>query len=333
MCELCQNRAYLQCGQCRVTFYCDADHQFADWVGIHERICQLLVPIRTQTLHSIQKAGRIENEIRKTELIGVAKSVAEKKLAEGKHAEALPAGQTCLRFSIDVYGPGTIQLVPAYLLLAEAHMGLGNVPSTSELLSQAEWVVSKNPDCSHELHHLLHRTLGYLHTAKNNLDAALFSFANDIYHASEEYGLDSTVCSNSYFLMASVFAKKGKMPIVRSLYSEVAQTWHSHLTKLVQPFVENPDTSLQPTFDKAKLVEVDEMLQTVLDFEQSHSRKDQAQVALVSHSLSLLWFVGGDSVKAQGFGRAALRSSQMIPNHELTRPIQSLLQLLETPRA
>lgn len=43
----------------------DADHQFADWVGIHERICQLLVPIRTQTLHSIQKAGRIENEIRK----------------------------------------------------------------------------------------------------------------------------------------------------------------------------------------------------------------------------------------------------------------------------
>lgn len=42
-----------------------------------------------------------------------------------------------------------------------------------------------------------------------------------IYFASEEYGLDSTVTCGGYFLMADVFVKQGKVPIARSLYSEV----------------------------------------------------------------------------------------------------------------
>lgn len=42
-----------------------------------------------------------------------------------------------------------------------------------------------------------------------------------IYFASEEYGLDSTVTRGGYFLMANVYAKLGGLPIVRSLYSGV----------------------------------------------------------------------------------------------------------------
>lgn len=49
--------------------------------------------------------------------------MAQSKLSEGKHQEALPAATCCLRYSIDVHGPDTVQLVPAYLLLAEANMG------------------------------------------------------------------------------------------------------------------------------------------------------------------------------------------------------------------
>lgn len=328
LCELCQNRAYLQCAHCGVTFYCDASHQFADWVGIHKRICPLLIPIRTETLQSFKKAGRIENNIRKRELISIARSVAEGKLSEGKHQEAMPAGQTCLRFSIDVFGPSTIQLVPSYLLLSEANMGLGNLSTAAELLSQAEWAVSKNPECGHELHHRLHRSLGRLQSATGNFEGALFNFSNDIYHAAEVYGLDSTVCSSGIFLMANVFVKQGKTPIARSMYNEVAQTWHSHLSKLLEPFLDNPHGSLQPTFDKAKQVEVDKMLQTILDFEQSQSRKDSDSMALVYHCLCMLWFMGGDCVKALGFGRSALQTSHMIPNHALTQPIQRLLQLV-----
>uniref|UniRef100_A0A3Q0SZV8 Zinc finger, MYND-type containing 12 n=1 Tax=Amphilophus citrinellus TaxID=61819 RepID=A0A3Q0SZV8_AMPCI len=68
LCELCQREARLQCSKCRVTFYCDAEHQQADWVGIHKRICQLLVPIRTQTLHSLQQTSHIETQIKKVRI-------------------------------------------------------------------------------------------------------------------------------------------------------------------------------------------------------------------------------------------------------------------------
>ncbi|XP_077370742.1 zinc finger MYND domain-containing protein 12 [Festucalex cinctus] len=331
LCELCQKRAYLQCARCRVTFYCDEEHQQSDWIGIHKRICQLLVPIRTPSLFSMQRARRIENLLKTKELIEICRLVAESKLSEGKHEEAVPAAQACLRCSVDVYGPNTVQLVPAYLLLADANMGMGNVALVAELLSQAEWAVLKSPECGYSVHHRLHRSMGCLHTATGHFEAALFHFANDIYFASEEYGLDSTVLCGGYFLMADVFVKKGEPSIVHSLYTEVAETWHSHLAKLLQSHIQilqkNPDM-LEPSFDKGQQVEVDKILRTILVFEQHESRNEPAHVALVAHSLAMLSFLGGDATKALGFGRMALEASQLIPNHDLTEPIRALLQLL-----
>ncbi|KAM9342502.1 zinc finger MYND domain-containing protein 12 [Pholidichthys leucotaenia] len=331
LCELCQREARLQCSNCQVTFYCNVEHQQADWVGIHQRICQFLIPIRTPTLLSLKKAGRIENQRKKAELIEICKVVSQSKIYEGKHKEALPAAQFCLRCSIDVHGPNSVQLVPAYLLLAEANMGLGNLALVTELLSQAEWAVLKSPNCGHAIHHQLHRSLGHLHVATGNLDAALLDFANDIYYATEEYGLDSTVTCESYYLMADVFAKQGKISIVRSLYSEVTLSWHSHLTKLLKTHnqnIQDPEKLLDSTYEKAKRVEMDEMLRTILEFEQNDSRKDSAQIALVAHCLALLWFLGGDFLKALGFGETALQASQLTPRHDLTESIQALLQLL-----
>lgn len=58
--------------------------------------------------------------------------------------------------------------------------GLGNLAPVAELLSQAEWAVLKSPECGHAVHHRLHRSLGRLHTATGNLEAALLNFANDV---------------------------------------------------------------------------------------------------------------------------------------------------------
>ncbi|KAM4563842.1 zinc finger MYND domain-containing protein 12 isoform 2-T2 [Odontesthes bonariensis] len=333
-CELCQREANLQCTKCRVTFYCDAEHQQADWVGIHERICQLLVPIRTQTL-SLQQLSCIEKQLKKAELSDICRLVAQSKLSQGKHQEALPAAQFCLRCSIDVHGPNTVQLVPAFLLLADANMGLGNLALVAELLSQAEWAVLKSPECGHSIRHRLHRSLGRLHTATGNLEAALLHFANDIYFASEECGLDSTVTCHGYFLMADVFIKQGKMPIVRSLYAQVAYTWHCHLTELLETRLQNirnPAMLSDFSYDHSQQVEADEMLRAILEFVQRYSRKDSTQTALVAHCLAMLWFLGDDSLKAQGFGTTALNASQLIPNHDLAEPIQVLLQLLRNPQ-
>ncbi|XP_029520197.1 zinc finger MYND domain-containing protein 12 isoform X2 [Oncorhynchus nerka] len=289
LCELCQNLAYLQCTKCRVTFYCDTEHQQADWVGIHEKICQLLIPIRTaMPFHSLQ-ADRDHHRAqilhRQEELIEISRAVAQKKLFEGKYQESLPAAQLSLRCAMDVYGPSAVQLVPAYLLLAEANVGLGSLSQAEGYLSQAEWTVMKTPECSHTVRHQLHRNLGRLYTATENLEGALLHFAND-----------------------------------------VASTWHSHLTKLLETHTPGSMT-LEHSFDEAQQAEADQMLRAMLKVQESSPKQATAQNTLVAHSLAMLWFLGGSPDKALEFGRKALQSSQLVPDHSLTEPIQGLLQL------
>lgn len=60
------------------------------------------------------------------------------------------------------------------------YAGMGNLALVAELLSQAEWAVLKSPECGPAVHHKLHRSLGCLHIATGNLEAALHNFANDV---------------------------------------------------------------------------------------------------------------------------------------------------------
>ncbi|KAM4737355.1 zinc finger MYND domain-containing protein 12 isoform 1-T1 [Anableps anableps] len=331
-CELCQREAYLQCTKCQVTFYCNVEHQQADWVGIHERICQLLLPIRAFT-DIPDQAVRKANKLRKVRLIEICRLVALSKLSEGKHKEALPAAHCCLRTSIDVYSPDTIQLVPAYLLLAEANMGLDNLAVVAELLSQAEWAVLKNPESGPSIQQRLHRSLAQFHSSAGNLEAALHHFANDIYFATEEYGLDSSATSKGYFLMADVFFRQGKILIVRSLYSKVAQTWQNHLSNILKTetkMIQKHAVSSDSFYEKSQRVEMDEMLRAILEFEHKQARKDIAQIALVAHCLAMLSLIEGDFQKALGFGTTALEAIQQKPKHYLTESIQGLLQQVQS---
>ncbi|RVE70396.1 hypothetical protein OJAV_G00063880 [Oryzias javanicus] len=328
VCELCQSPAHLQCATCRVTFYCRAEHQRADWVGIHERICELLVPIRTCT-PNITK----ENQLKKMELIKICTLVAQSKLFQGKHQEALPAAHLCSRYSEDVHGPQSVQQVPAFLLLAEANVGLGNLALAAELLSQAEWVLLKTPECSNSLTQQLNRNFGRLHAATGNLEDARFNFANDIFFATVEFGVNSTVTACSLFLMADVFAKMNKMAITRSMYQEVARIWCDHLTELLDVYkknIPNPAMLSESFHDKSKRAEGERMLGVILEFLQKDVSKDLTQIALVTYSLAVLRLLDGDSHKALEFGSAALQASQQILKRDLTDAIQGLLQLLQT---
>ncbi|KAM9785618.1 zinc finger MYND domain-containing protein 12 [Neosynchiropus ocellatus] len=351
LCALCQRRAFLQCNGCRVTFYCDDTHQREDWDGIHGRICRSLITAGSSNLNTFQQTDRNEAQLKKMELIKVCRLVAQNKMCEGEHQGALPAAQLCLRLSAEVHGPSTGQMVPAYLLLADVNLGnedvsylvstshsvwlcldpgVGNLAVVSELLSQAEWAVLKSPACGSSVRHQLHRSLGRLHTATGNLDAALFHFANDIYFASEELGPDSTVAASGYFLMAAVFARQKKMAIARSMYAEVARIWHAQLADLVQGLV-GDEPEIVSEFDKPQRAEVDSMLRAILDFEHADARRDPARTASVNHALAMLWFLGRDFGKAGGFCGAALQACESRPNPDLSDAVRHLMQLMPTP--
>lgn len=56
-------------------------------------------------------------------LIEFCYTVAQKYLFEGRHEDAVPAALHSLRFRMNVHGLSSVELVPAYLLLAEASLG------------------------------------------------------------------------------------------------------------------------------------------------------------------------------------------------------------------
>ena len=56
-------------------------------------------------------------------LIELCYTVAQKYIFEGKHEDAVPAALHSLRFRMNVHGLSSVELVPAYLLLAEASLG------------------------------------------------------------------------------------------------------------------------------------------------------------------------------------------------------------------
>lgn len=49
--------------------------------------------------------------------------MAQKFLSEGKHEDSIPAALHSLKFHISVYGSHSVELVPAFIILAEASLG------------------------------------------------------------------------------------------------------------------------------------------------------------------------------------------------------------------
>ncbi|KAJ8264915.1 hypothetical protein COCON_G00140140 [Conger conger] len=332
VCELCEKPAYIQCTKCFVTFYCGKEHQDDDWVAIHQKVCQLLIPVRTPVPYYTLEAEREQHYTqildRQKLLMEISQRVAEKKLFEKRHKESLPAALLSLHSAMDIYGTSGVQLVPAYLLLAEANIGLANLSPAEQYLSWADWTVVRTPDCGRTVRHKLHRCMGRLFIVKGDLEGALFHLANDIYYASEQYGQDSIVTCGGYYLMADVFFRQRKMDIVNSLYTEVANTWHSHLSRLLEKHIENTITP-EESFDEAQQAEADQMLRSLLDVPDGGPKQQPAQSAALAHSLGILWLLDGDPEKALEFGRRALGYCQMVQDCWLTDPICRLLHLAE----
>ncbi|XP_043853155.1 zinc finger MYND domain-containing protein 12 [Dromiciops gliroides] len=328
-CEVCEAPAERVCGACTVTYYCGVAHQRADWASIHEKICQLLIPLRTTmpfyNSEEERRHGREQLLQRQKHLIELCYKVAQKYLFEGKHEESVPAALHSLRFRINVYGLNSVQLVPAYLLLSEASIGLGHIVQAEEYLSQAQWTVLKSTDCNDEIHSLLHRNLGLLYTAKESYEEARYHLANDIYFASCIYGSEDIKTSGAYFLMANVFFHQKKMDVADSLYKKVTDIWHTFLDQHIQnqlrarkkpadilaKELEN-DTGL----DEPQEAEAVHILGTILEIRE-HTEKGKPEVTVkILKTVAMLDYLMMNLSKAHELAVKAYLLSKELPNKE-----------------
>ncbi|ELT99877.1 hypothetical protein CAPTEDRAFT_225144 [Capitella teleta] len=342
-CELCQKPAFIQCTQCRVTYYCGVEHQKADWLGIHEKICPLLVPLRTAVpfLASEEERQHRQEQLlhRQKQMIELTRTTGQKLLFEGKHEQAVPAAMQSLRFAIQVYGLASIQLVPSYLILGEASIGLGRLSQAEEYLSQAQWTVLKTPECSNAIRSKLHRNLGLLNAAKVEYDEALRHFAGDIYHASEEFGTEDIRTSGGYFHMANAFFRQNKMDTADSLYEEVTGIWYEHLSRLVQARLASPATRNGPLagsneeeeegLDEAQEAEAIQVLNAIFDMRENQAGSAPESLAKVSHALAMLYYLLHDVDKAKDFGRKGVSASEGVQDEEFSRSIVEFLKVCE----
>ncbi|XP_077817497.1 zinc finger MYND domain-containing protein 12 isoform X1 [Macaca mulatta] len=390
-CEVCEAPAERVCAACTVTYYCGVVHQKADWDSIHEKICQLLIPLRTsmpfynseeERQHGLQQLQqrqlwRLGSPRSRGQqvwfllrplflacrwlpscgiftwsfvckhpwylckyLIEFCYTVAQKYLFEGKHEDAVPAALHSLRFRVNLYGLSSVELVPAYLLLAEASLGLGRIVQAEEYLFQAQWTVLKSTDCSNATHSLLHRNLGLLYIAKKNYEEARYHLANDIYFASCAFGTEDIRTSGGYFHLANIFYDLKKLDLADTLYTKVSEIWHAYLNNhyqvlsqahtqqvdLLGKLFEN-DTGL----DEAQEAEAIRILTSILNIRESTSDKAPQKTIFVLKILVMLYYLMMNSSKAQEYGMRALSlaKEQQLDVHEQSA-IQELLSLIST---
>eukprot|EP00116_Pleurobrachia_bachei_P005483 sb/3465745/ len=319
LCELCQKPAYVQCTACRVTYYCSEEHQKVDFIGIHEKICSLLIPLRTPIpmVSSDEERKHRQEQLlhRQKQMIDMTRTEGSKFLFEGAHEAAVPAALQALRFSIAVYGLSSVELVPAYLVLGEASIGLGRLTQAEEYLSQARWTVLKTPGCDASIKSKMYRICGLLQAAKGNFPEALKNYSNDhtpsyftstppnytivqIYHAAVDNGPRHVKTSGGYFHMANVFFRKGQTDIAHNIYTEVVSIWNKLLKEAVKMEEPVPESALNSfaekveseteALDEAQEAEAIQMLHAVYDLQQNNSSYGAHNMVILLHTLALL---------------------------------------------
>ncbi|CAF0804158.1 unnamed protein product [Brachionus calyciflorus] len=322
LCELCQKPANKICERCRVTYYCDTEHQQTDWFGIHEKICQSLIPLRVPLpfLPSEEERKKRDEDLKnkKLQLIEYTRSIAQRYLFEGDYQRAIPGAMTSLKLVIEMFGLKSVDLVPSYLILGEASQGLGNLSQAQEYLSQAEWTVIKSPDCPLPILSKLYRNIAMLQIAKGDFDQALRNLANDVYYASEEFGTENYQVSGGYFLIANIFFKQGKMDVADSLYRQVVTMWHAHLRQVVNKKTEiseldtilgkkDEDDRDTETLDKFKVqelaseAEAKKVLYSIYEIRRNETTPDNQELTKIEHCLSMVHFLAKEYDKVQNY--------------------------------
>lgn len=237
-CEMCGKVACLQCPDCRVTYYCCKEHQQIDFKGIHEKICKLLAEIRsTPTLMGSERERALREQTREKimlNIIEMSKAEAMKFLVSNHFELAMAGALQAQRHSMEIFGANRVELVPAYLLLAEASMGLEHHRQAEGYLSKAKYNVLKHPDCPNILRSRLHRACGRLYLVTGRKDEALQELANDIYYSSLDTGPEHIDTAPGYFHAANAFRIIKRDDVASAMYEKVIDIWYVFLNRALE---------------------------------------------------------------------------------------------------
>ncbi|KAL3904361.1 MAG: hypothetical protein SGPRY_011313 [Prymnesium sp.] len=137
------------------------------WEGVLCKVAHVLSPILSPPMLMGSEEERERRQqaahASKLALIVLCRDEATRHLVKGNFKLAIPAASYALRFTTSIYGEGRVELVPSYLLLAEANLGVLKYRKAEEYLTLANWAVLKTPNCSNALRSQLRRNFDRTH--------------------------------------------------------------------------------------------------------------------------------------------------------------------------
>ena len=206
----------------------------------------------TGVIGSEAERKRKEESLKESKLseLMYKKSEAEAHLSQGQFEAAIPVALEAMTLSVELYGKESIDVVPCYLLLAEANLGTQQLGQAEWYLSQANWAVVKSPDCSFHIRSIVHRCFGKLYAQQGRTEEALTHLSSNVYYCARESGARSIDCADGYFLLAQVF--------YMSLPDDGFWLKHEHSGQYVQiaggePVEEGPLTTAEGGYGRADL--------------------------------------------------------------------------------
>lgn len=214
-------------------FYASVDSQKLDYDGILNRIAPAIAELASLDESVGTAPDRVAQLKRiktlKGDIISVCQAVAQQNLVSKNFELAVPAALRGLRTLISLHGDGGVELVSAYLVLAEVNLGLTRISQAEGFLSTANFILLRHPEASNELRSRMHRNFGRVYAAQGNNVAALESFARDIYFSTLCLGPEHISTSIGYFFLAQVFAAQANMEAALAFFDKVVDIWYKYL--------------------------------------------------------------------------------------------------------
>lgn len=329
-CELTGLVATVQCVCDHITlFYATAEHAEQAWHGIVHKIAPLLGSLRAvPVIGSEEERAKREYTLLmcKRALIDLCQQEANKFLVQGSYDLAIPGAIQALVFSKDVFGAGSIEMVPPYLLLSEANLCLGRLQSAEEFLSLANWSILKNPSCSNAIRSQLHRNFGKLYTTQSKFDEALQELARDIYCSSLEVGPEHIDTSAGYFLMANIFYAQRKVDSALTFYDKVVDVWYKFLASV------RGDPKLADAFHGSQLSKGMDMLTRILTTRMNVLGESHIATGEAKYTIGLLYlFVGEFSIARENLeGAREIYDSHLGPEHPSTKDVNQVIAQIDS---
>ena len=222
-----------------------------------------------------------------------------------------------------------MELVPAYLLLAEANLGLSRWSNAEHFLSMANWTLLKNPETPNNvLFSQLFRDFGKLYSGQGKFQEALWQFSNDVYHCSLEVGPEHINTAGGYFEMATVFENLDRMESALALFDKVVDVWYKYLVGAMQA---GPDMADAVQLGEAQVAEAVKMLTKIQTTREDILGGSHIATGESSYTLGLLYNFLDERKQARTHMEKALvvYESSLGPEHHSTKDVTNALAALQ----